>query len=308
LNNKKIRQEFADTMLEVGRKDDKLVVLLGDISHFIMQPFAKEFPQRFYNVGICEPTIVSIAAGLSKVGLIPVVHTIAPFIIERSFEQLKLDFCYHKLPGNLITVGSAFDYSNLGCTHHCYDDFTLIKSLPNTQIFYPATCSEFNQLFRQAYNNEFLKLYRIPENQHGVDIDPCKIKVGEAVKIVEGKNLTIVATGPQLRNALEARAKLALKGWDAEIIYIHTIQPLDISSIRASVEKTKRVLVIEEHNRFGGLGNEILCNLYDIQDLKFSSLAIKTFIHDYGTYEDHCTKLGLSVEGIVNAVQKDFAL
>ena len=84
LSTKKIRQQFADTMFEIGKKDSKLVVLLGDISHFIMKPFAKACPGRFYNVGICEPTIVSMAAGLSKVGLIPVVHTIAPFILERS--------------------------------------------------------------------------------------------------------------------------------------------------------------------------------------------------------------------------------
>lgn len=302
---KKIRQEFADTMLEIGQKDDRLVVLLGDISHFIMQPFAKAFPERFYNVGICEPTIVSMAAGLSKIGLIPVVHTIAPFIIERSFEQIKLDFCYHKLSGNLITVGSAFDYSNLGCTHHCYDDFALMKSLPDTQVFYPASCSEFNQLFGQAYDNDYLKVYRIPENQHGVDIDPFKIKIGEAIKIIDGKDLTIVSTGPQLRNAIDARRELSLKGWNAEILYVHTIQPLDTTLIRSSVEKTKRVLVVEEHNRFGGLGNDILCNLYDIRDLQFSSIAIKSFIHGYGTYEEHCINLGLSVEGIVNAVQRD---
>jgi transketolase len=292
-------------MLEIGQKDDRLVVLLGDISHFIMQPFAKAFPERFYNVGICEPTIVSMAAGLSKIGLIPVVHTIAPFIIERSFEQIKLDFCYHKLSGNLITVGSAFDYSNLGCTHHCYDDFALMKSLPDTQVFYPASCSEFNQLFGQAYDNDYLKVYRIPEKQHGEDIDPFKIKIGEAIKIIDGKDLTIVSTGPQLRNAIDARRELSLKGWNAEILYVHTIHPLDTTLIRSSVEKTKRVLVVEEHNRFGGLANDILCNLYDIRDLQYSSIAIKSFIHDYGTYEEHCLNLGLSVEGIVNAVQRD---
>lgn len=95
--SKKIRQQFADTMLEVGQNDPNLVVLLGDISHFIMQPFAKACPGRFYNIGICEPTIVSMAAGLAKVGFYPVVHTIAPFILERSFEQQKILIC-HKFP------------------------------------------------------------------------------------------------------------------------------------------------------------------------------------------------------------------
>ena len=154
-----MRQQFADTMLEVGQADPKLSVLIGDISHFILQPFAKACPGRFYNVGICEPTIISMAAGLSKTGLHPVVHTIAPFIIERSFEQIKLDFCYQGLSGNIVTVGSAFDYANLGCTHHCYDDFALIKSLPRTQIIYPASCAEFDLLFRQTYRNDHLTYF-----------------------------------------------------------------------------------------------------------------------------------------------------
>jgi transketolase len=302
--SKKIRQQFADTMLEVGKKDQNLVVLLGDISHFIMQPFAKACPGRFYNIGICEPTIVSMAAGLAKVGFYPVVHTIAPFILERSFEQLKLDFCYQQMPGNLITVGSAFDYSNLGCTHHCYDDFALMKSLPNTQIFYPASCNEFDILFKQSYNNSFLTLFRIPENQHEQNIQPELIKAGKGIKISEGKDLTLIALGPQLKNALEADKILSKDGSDIEIIYIHTILPLDVDTIRASVEKTKRALIVEEHNRFGGVGYDILNAVYYVENVQISSLAIDSFVHHYGSYEEICDSLGLSVEGIVSTVHK----
>lgn len=302
--SKKIRQQFADTMLEVGQKDPNLVVLLGDISHFIMQPFAKACPGRFYNVGICEPTIVSMAAGLAKVGFYPVVHTIAPFILERSFEQLKLDFCYQKMAGNIITVGSAFDYSNLGCTHHCYDDFALMKSLPNTQIFYPASCDEFDVLFKQSYNNDLLTLFRIPEYQHEQNIDLGLIKVGKAIKMSEGKDLTLVALGPQLKNVVEASKILAKDGLDIEIVYIHTVKPLDIDAIRNSVEKTKKVLIVEEHNRFGGTGYDILNAVYNIENVQISSLAIDTFVHHYGSYEEICCNLGLSVEGIIKSVSK----
>lgn len=307
MSQKKIRQEFADTMLEIGQKDSRLVVLLGDISHFIMKPFAEACPGRFYNVGICEPTIVSMAAGLSKMGLIPVVHTIAPFILERSFEQIKLDFCYHEIAGNLITVGGAFDYSNLGCTHHCYDDFTIMKSLPNTQVIYPSTCDEFNLLFNQTYSNEHLTLFRVPEKKHEQKINSSEIKVGKSILIKEGADLTIVATGPQLDNAVTAGKELQRKGWDAEIIYVHTIHPLDASMIVSSLEKTKRAIVIEEHNRFGGLGDEILRHAYKIPGLQFSSLGIDSFVHNYGTYEDLCDSQGLSVRGIIDSVQKDMA-
>jgi len=301
---KKIRQQFADTMLSIGQADPKLVVLIGDISHFILQPYAQACPGRFYNVGICEPTIVSMAAGLSKTGLFPVVHTIAPFIIERAFEQIKLDFCYQRLAGNLITVGSAFDYSNLGCTHHCYDDFALIKSLPNTQIVYPASCAEFDLLFRETYNNGSLTYSRIPEVSHGVDIDTALIRFGKAICISEGKDLTIIATGPQLKNAVEAKNRLLKEGITAEVIYVHTLLPLDLETINTSIEKTRRVIVIEEHNRLAGLGDDILRQAYGNGKIRCVTLGIDRFIHDYRSYEEHCHVLGLSAEGIIKAARK----
>lgn len=307
MTTKPIRQQFADTMLEIGQEDPNLVVLVADISHFILQPFARACPGRYYNVGICEPTIVSMAAGLAKVGFYPVFHTIAPFIIERSFEQIKLDFCYQQLGGNLVTVGSVFDYSNLGCTHHCYGDFALLKTLPGTQITYPATPVEFDTLFRQVYRSGKLTLFRVPAHQHGQDFNVNEIQFGRGIKVTDGSNLTIVATGPQLRTALAARDALADMGWDAEILYIHTIRPLDTDMIRASVNKTRRVLVIEEHMRNGGLGDDVMRATRDISNVQYSSLSIPdAFVTGYGLYKDHCERLGLTRDGIVNRVRADF--
>lgn len=307
MTTKPIRQQFADTMLEVGREDPNLVVLVGDISHFRLQPFAKACPGRYYNVGICEPTIVSMAAGLAKVGFYPVVHTIAPFIIERSFEQIKLDFCYQKLGGNLVSVGSAFDYANLGATHHCYGDFALLKTLPNTQITYLASTVEFDSLFRQAYQNGALTLFRIAAHQHGQEFKANDIQFGKGIKVTDGRNLTIVATGPQLRNALAARDGLGEMGWDADILYVHTIRPLDTELIRASVRKTRRVLVIEEHMRSGGLGDDVLRATRDLPNVQYASLSIPDrFVTEYGTYQNHCEKLGLTREGILQRVGEVF--
>jgi len=303
---KKMRQQFADTMLEIGQIDPKLSVLIGDISHFILQPFAKACPGRFYNIGICEPTMISMAAGLAKTGLYPVVHTIAPFIIERSFEQIKLDFCYQGLAGNIITVGSAFDYANLGCTHHCYNDFALIKSLPRTQIIYPASVMEFDLLFRETYNNDCLTLFRLPEHQHEQTIDSSRIKFGKAICYIEGSDLTIVAAGPQLKNAVLAREQLEGQGKSVEIIYVPTIHPLDAKTIHQSVSKTKRVIVVEEHNVFGGVGDDIRKIVMDISGAKVVNLGINGFIRDYGTYHQLCAEIGLSVEGILQAVRQNF--
>lgn len=294
-------------MLEVGREDPNLVVLVGDISHFLLQPFAKACPGRYYNVGICEQTIVSMAAGLARVGFFPVVHTIAPFIVERSFEQLKLDFCYQKLGGNLVTIGSAFDYSNLGCSHHCYDDFSLLKSLPDTEIIYPASAVEFDQLFRQTYRDGKLTLFRVPSVQHGEDFALEEIRFGKGMKLTHGDNLTLIVTGPQLRTALDATEKLVSLGIETEVIYLHTLRPLDSDLVLASVRKTHRVLVVEEHMRSGGLGDEVLRLVNGIDGIQFSSLAIPDqFVTSYGSYEDHCRELGFTVGGILGRVKEDF--
>lgn len=297
---KKLRQQFADTMLAVGKEDPQLVVLIGDISHFILQPFAQACPERFYNIGICEPTIVSMGAGLARAGLHTVMHTIAPFLIERSFEQIKLDFCYQNLGGNLITVGGAFDYANLGCTHHCYDDWALLKALPGTQIVYPASVVEFDTLFRETYRNSAVTLFRLPESQHQHDFEAADIQFGKGIKVTEGAGLTIVATGPHLRDALEARDELIGLDLEPEIIYIHTISPLDRELIRASVVKTQRVMVVEEHTRSGGLGDDVLQAVHDIGGVQFSWIGIpNAFIREYRPYRQHCEALGLTREGII---------
>ncbi|MBI4283924.1 MAG: hypothetical protein HY663_05585 [Chloroflexi bacterium] len=304
---KSMRQQFADTMLEVGQEAPDLVVLVGDISHFVLQPFAKACLGRYYNVGICEPTIISMAAGLAKIGFYPVVHTIAPFIVERSFEQIKLDFCYQQLGGNVVTVGSAFDYSNLGCTHHCYDDFALFKTLPGAQIVYPASPIEFDMIFRQVYRNGALTLFRLPGENHGQDFNAKNIQFGKGIKVTDGSNLTIIATGPQLGSALAARDALGDMGWDTEILYIHTIRPLDTDLIRASVSKTRRVLVVEEHMQSGGLGDDVLRATRNVQSIEYASLAIPdAFVTGYGLYQDHCDLLGLNRDGILSMVKAQF--
>jgi len=307
VTEKSIRQQFADTMLEVGRVDPDLVVLVGDISHFILQPFAQACPGRYYNVGICEPTILSMAAGLSKIGFHPVVHTIAPFIVERGFEQMKLDFSYQKLGGNLVTLGSVFDYSNLGCTHHCYGDFALLKTLPGSEIVYPGSPAEFDALFRQRYRNSALTLFRIPGHSHGQSFRQEDIQFGRAIRLAEGRDATLVATGPQLRNVLAAKDSLAGMGWEAEILYLHTIRPLDQELIRDSLAKTRQVLVIEEHMQTGGVGDDVLRATREMSGVRYASLAIPdVFLHEYGSYQDHCETLGFTPEGIVSRVKGEF--
>lgn len=308
INMKALRQEFADTMLEVGVKDPRLVVMVGDISHGILQPFAQACAGRYYNIGICEPTIVNMAAGLAMQGLIPVVHTIAPFIIERAYEQIKLDFGYQRLGINLISVGSAFDYSQLGCSHHCYTDISLMSHFKNAHIFFPSSAQEFNILFKSVYNNGQINYFRLPEQKHNLKFSPDQIQVGKSIQILNGEDLTIIAIGSQITTALEASSQLKKYGVSVDLLYYPTIKPFDEEAAYLSVEKTRRVLVIEEASSHDGIFNFVLKATRRIPSIEYAQIAIDDFIHIYGSYKELCDSLGFSVEGILRSVRQNFSI
>lgn len=277
-----MRSAFADTMLEVGKEDDKLVVLVGDISHNILKPFAEACPNRYYNVGIMEPTIVGMAAGLAMSGLKPVAHTIAPFLIERSFEQLKLDFGYQQLGGVMVSVGGAFDYSQLGCSHHTALDVAMVKSIERSIVICPASPKEFNQLFRQTYKRDQLTYFRLSD-KHGLDFD---VKVGKAAKLKHGNRVTVVAVGPQLKTVLDADIP------NADVLYLHTVKPLDVNALAESYNKTGLVVVVEEHCHIGSVQEEIAGWGWKTKGRNLPA----RFQRGYGQKQDHLNMLGFTPE------------
>ena len=299
-----MRKQFAKTLLEVAESDERVVVLLGDISVWLLRDFKTKFPKRIYNIGICEQSMVSVGAGLALNGLIPVLHSITPFITERCYEQIKNDFGYQKLGGNIISVGSSFDYAGLGCTHHSYSDIAIIRSLPRTQIVYPASPIEFDLLFKQVYNNDKLTYFRLPAQSHLQQFSKEQIVLGKGIKIKEGKDITVVVTGPQLETVLNAVKILEKEEINPEIIYIHTIKPLDENIIKESAEKTKKILTIEEHNILGGLGDEVSRITDSIKDIELFRIGINDeFIRDYGSYEDVCERIGLTPDLISKKIK-----
>ncbi|MFZ2956847.1 MAG: transketolase C-terminal domain-containing protein [Candidatus Ozemobacteraceae bacterium] len=298
-----MRKAFAETMNEVGQIDQRLVVLVGDISHGILRPFSQNCPGRFYNVGILEPTIVSMAAGLYHAGFFPVAHTIAPFLIERSFEQIKLDFCYQERGGTLISVGSAFDYAGLGCSHHCYDDLGLMKFLPRTEVMYPTMPNEFRILFTSTYRNDRLTYFRLPEEKHNVLIPDEMIQFGKGILLREGTDVTILVLGPQLKTVIEAIPVLSNRGISAEVLYYPTIKPFDEELLSKSLRKTGKILVIEEHMVFGGINEDVLRSSCNFGNVRYSFINIpNSFLKGYGSYQEHCNSLGFTAENIVNRI------
>jgi transketolase len=294
-----LRKVFAETITEIARVDERLIVFVGDISHGIFKELRQDFPDRYYNIGICEPGMLNVAAGLSAKGLIPVVHTIAPFLIERSYEQIKLDFAYQGLGVNLISVGGAFDYAKLGCSHHCYTDYSLLSKFSKSNIFFPGSNIEFRSIFKNVYNNGEMNYFRLTEFPHDISFESSEIKVGKAIKISSGSDLTIVTAGAALKRVKEATYLLNKSGYSVDILYYHTLKPFDSKIVFDSVSKTKKVIVFEENSSEDGLfklvNNSISGKfVYDIRQM-----AINDFVRTYGTYEYLCEITGLSTSNLL---------
>jgi len=246
---------------------------------------------------------VNMAAGVSKTGLIPVVHTIAPFIIERSYEQIKLDFGYQKLSVNLVSVGGAFDYSQLGCSHHCYTDVSLMSHFARATVTIPGSAVEFNLLFKEIYCNGLINYFRLPEKPHEFEFDRSDLRSGVGIRVREGGDVTLVSTGTQLATAVAAAEQLAQTGIGAEVLYFHTLKPFDASLLRRSVEKTGRFVTIEELSAHDGLYSLCLKATFGLSNLAARQIAIPDFIHGYGTYEELSARLGFTPEGVCAAVE-----
>jgi transketolase len=298
-----MRQTFSRVVTEIALNDPSVVVLVADISHGIFYDFREKIEGRYFNMGICEPSIVNIAAGLNKVGINPVVHTIAPFLIERSYEQIKLDFGYQNLNVNLVSVGGSFDYSKLGCSHHCYEDAAILKHFERCQIFLPGSNKEFEILFKQHYKDNNINYFRITEYPHDVNLNFNLKKREYCYKIKDGEHLTLVALGNQLRNVYKA-AEILQSNYkiNAEIIYFNALKPFHFDIFNKSIKKTGKFLCVEELSKSGGLYEECLKSLLKAnieKIIKSDQIAINDFIYEYGSYEDLCKVSGLDVENII---------
>lgn len=283
-----MRKQFVATVSQLLAEDPRLVLLLGDIGVFGFNEAARRFPDRVYNIGILEQATVSLAAGLAKTGLVPIVHTIAPFLTERCLEQIKVDFGYQALGGNFVTVGASYDYAALGCTHHCPGDVQAVTTVPGIEVIVPGTATEFDRLFRETYDSGRPTYFRLAEQEHRAETTGA---FGQASVVKEGNAATVVVIGPLLESILEA-----VRNLDVTVLYYHTVQPFDGSMLRRHAPAGK-VLLCEPYYR-GGLAAEITEALWPRPVLLRSLGVPRRFLTEYGKVEQHDEAIGLTPDAI----------
>jgi transketolase len=253
------REVFGQTLIEVGRQNKDIVVLDADVSPSTMTNlFAREFPQRFFNCGLQEQNMIGISAGLAASGKIVFASSFAVFVVCRGFDQLRLCISQPNLNVKIVATHGGITVGEDGTSHQAIEDLALCCALPSFTVVVPADAIEAAEAVRVAatlYGPFYIRLSRpktpivYPEGYHLV--------LGKAVTMRQGKDVTIIATGIMVAQALEAADNLARQDIDCRVVNMHTLKPLDEAAIAKAASETGAIVVAEEHLAHGGLGSRV---------------------------------------------------
>jgi transketolase len=284
-----MRTTALSTAVDLLDRDSRVAIVLGEISVDRFAGAMKRHPTRVVNVGIMEQTMVGLAAGFAMEGYHPIVHTIAPFIAERSLEQIKLDFGYQELGGTFLSIGASYDYASAGGTHHAPGDVQVMLSVPRMQVFVPGHPAEIEALLRATYSGGRPVYLRAAaaQNDRPVDVVP-----GRANVIRRGSRATVVAVGPMLARTLEA-----CRGLDVSVLYATSVQPFDVEAL-ASVADERGPVVVVEPCYEGTVAMAAALGPHPARSSVVSIGVPRRFLRSYGTAADHDRALGLDARGI----------
>jgi len=301
-----MREAFGKKLLELGKVDESIVVLDADVSSSTKSGlFGKEFPQRFYNVGVAEANMVGIAAGLATTGLRPVVNAFAIFLALKGTDQIRNVLCYNSLPVVIAGAYGGLSDSYDGASHQSITDIAIMRAMPNMEVIVPADSNQAQLALEYALKQSHPVYVRLNRNPMPEVPSNGDFGSGKAITLKEGKDVTIAANGITASMALEAGKILAEKGIDAEVLSMAFVKPIDAESLTASVKKTKHLVTVEEHNIIGGFGSAALEALAST-DIAFAykAIGIEDTFTETGAYDELLAAYGLSAENIAEKAEK----
>jgi transketolase len=307
--SKDTRSGFGDAMTELGESHPNVIALCADlVGSLKIAPFIKNHPERFIQVGIAEANMMGIAAGLTIGGKIPFASTFANFGSGRVYDQIRQSIAYSDKNVKIAVSHAGLTLGEDGATHQILEDLAMMRSMPNMTVINPCDYNQTKAATKAVADYEgpvYLRFGR-PVVPVFTDADQ-KFEIGKAWMVNEGKDVTIIATGHLVWEAIKAGEKLEAQGIDAEIINIHTIKPLDTAAILKSVKKTKCVVTCEEHQANGGLGDAVAQTLSQNFLAPQEYVAVNDSFGESGTPEQLMVKYGLTSDDIVAKVLKVIA-
>ena len=309
MENKKIatRESYGKALVELGKKHEDLVVLDADLAEATKTGIFKEaFPERHIDCGIAECNMVGIAAGLATTGKVPFASSFAMFAAGRAFEQVRNSVGYPHLNVKIAATHAGISVGEDGATHQCNEDIALMRTIPGMVVINPSDDVEARAAVEAAYEHEgpvYLRFGRLAVPVIN-DIPDYKFEIGKGVVLRDGKDLTIVATGLCVSEALGAAEALAAEGIDAAVINIHTIKPIDEELLCEYARKTGKVVTVEEHSIIGGLGGAVCEALSEKCPVPVKRIGIRDCFGESGPAAELIHKYGIDAEGITAQIKE----
>jgi transketolase len=304
-----MRNTFASTLTKLARTDQRIVLLSGDIGNKLFDSFKEQCPGRFFNCGVAEANMTSMAAGMALCGLRPVTYTIASFVTVRCLEQIRIDVCYHNLPVIIVGVGAGLSYAELGATHHSCEDIAMMRVLPNMTVVCPGDAVEVRLGLAAAFKHGGPVYIRLgKKNEPIIHGDEPDFQIGKGIIIREGgEEVCFLSTGNVLPVVMEAANILATQGIDAQVVSMHTVKPLDECLLETVFSQFKSVATVEEHSLIGGLGGSVaewLCNQGSRRAVLLRFGTKDEFIHGAGKQKAARQGVGIDAEFISGEIRR----
>ena len=301
-----MRNAFAQELTRLAAHDSRVVLLSGDIGNKLFDDFKENDQARFYNCGVAEANMMSVAAGMALAGLRPFVYTIAPFTTTRCFEQIRVDVCYHKAPVIIVGSGAGLSYAELGPTHHSLEDIAILRALPGMRVIAPCDSIELRLTLQAVLDDDHPTYIRIgKKGEPDIHQTTPEFKIGKTILVKPGNDVALLSTGNMMSDALVISKILAEKGISAEVVSFHTIKPLDESYLESAARKFRLLVTVEEHGLSGGFGSAVTEWLMR-KGKKTPQLSFGTtdeFLHTIGSQRYARDKFGLNPEVMAVAIE-----
>lgn len=300
------RDSYGNALVEIANEHDNLVVLDADLAAATKTAiFKKAYPDRHIDCGIAEANMAGIAAGMSTCGYVPFMSSFAMFAAGRAFEQVRNSIGYPHLNVKIGATHAGISVGEDGATHQCCDDIALMREIPGMVVINPSDDVEARAAVWAAYEYEgpvYLRFGRLAVPVIN-DEETYRFELGKGVKLREGKDVSIIATGLCVSEAMKAADMLAADGIDAELVNIHTIKPIDEDMLVQTAEKTGRVFTIEEHSIIGGLGSAVSEVLAEKCPTKLTRIGVRDTFGESGPAKELLHKYELDAEGIYKQIK-----
>lgn len=300
------RDGYGDAVTEAGKKNESIVVLSADLTNSTRSDsFKKAFPDRFIEVGVAEQNMAGIAAGLAISGKTPFIASYATFSPGRNWGQVRISICYSKANVKIIGAHAGLSVGPDGATHQALEDIAITRVLPNMVVLSPADYEEAKKATLAAIKHKgpvYIRLAR--EKTASFTTKKTPFEIGKALILMEGRDVTLISAGPILYEALKAAQELKMKhGISCEVINLASIKPLDKKAIIKSAKKTGRVVTVEEHQVYGGIGGAVAEVLSQENPVPMKIIGVEDTFGESGKFTELWDKYGLSSEHIVNEIR-----